>query len=197
MARINRGISADDLLKPYSLASLEAAAAARGVERAGKTKGKLLQLLARTLYDAGTITSLLAELTPGERDLLDRVVLLGGEVLTASLRHQLGSEGAIDSPDLDRAHGGTPAMNGARGRFEDIVARLSVRCLLFSVNVGAYRQHVELGDLGQYLYIPEGVMQHIPTPDAPDRNLTTTPDGRARRPRRVAARYLPPGCGHA
>jgi hypothetical protein len=167
MARINRGISADDLLKPYSVASLEAAAVARGIEPAGKTKGKLLQLLARKLYDADTVNSLLADLTPSERDLLDRVVLLGGEVLTASLRHQLGAEGAIDSPDLDRANGRVPTMNRARGRFEDIVARLSVRCLLFPVNVGAYRQHVELGDLGQYLYIPHGVMQHIPTPTHP------------------------------
>lgn len=163
MARINRQISADELLKPYSLASLQAAATARGIEPGGKTKGKLLQVLARTLYDADTIASLLAELTPSERDLLDRVVLLGGEVLTASLRHQLGAEGAIDSPDLDRVNAGA-ATTRARGRFEDIVARLSVRGLLFSVNVGPYRQQVELGNLGQYLYIPQGVMKHIPAP---------------------------------
>ncbi len=164
MARINRQVSAEELLKPYSLASLDAAATARGIEPGRKIKGKLLQLLARTLYDADTIASLLAELTPSERDLLDRVVLLGGEVLTASLRHQLGSEGAIDSPDLDRVNVGTPAMTRPRGRFEDIVSRLGVRGLLFSVNVGPYRQQVELGNLGQYLYIPQGVMRHIPVP---------------------------------
>jgi hypothetical protein len=164
MARINRKISAEELLRPYSLASLEAAAVARGIETKGKTKGKLVQLLARTLYDADTIANLLAELTPSERDLLDRVVLLEGEVLTASLRHQLGSEGAIDSPDLDRVNADPTVTNKTRGRFEDIVARLGVRGLLFAVNVGPYRQQVELGNLGQYLYIPQGVMRHIPVP---------------------------------
>src|SRR5947209_2535388 len=137
MTRINRQVSAEELLKQYSLASLEAAATARGIEPDGKTKAKQIQLLARTLYDADTIASLLAELTPSERDLLDRVVLLGGEVLTASLRHQLGSEGAIDSPDLDRMNGGA-ATTRPKGRFEDIVARRSMRGLLFSVDVGPY-----------------------------------------------------------
>jgi hypothetical protein len=163
-ARIDRSVSADDLLRPYSLASLTASAEARGIDPAHKTKGKLLQVLSTALYDADTIASILAKLGPSERDLLDRVVLLGGEVLTASLRHQLGAEGAIDSPDLDRTNSGPPTMNGTKGRFEDIVARLSTLGLLFGTNVGPYRQHVELGSLGKYLYIPRGVMRHLPPP---------------------------------
>lgn len=166
MARINRLIAADELLKPYSLASLTAAATARGIEPVPKTKGKLLQVLSKALYEVDSIASILARLGPSERDLLDRVVLLGGEVLTASLRHQLGAEGAVDSPSLDRANGGPPTVNSARGRFEDIVARLSMLGLLFATNVGPYRQHVELGSLGQYLYIPHGVMRHLPPPSS-------------------------------
>jgi hypothetical protein len=176
MARINRSVSADELLKPYSLASLTTLAAARGIETKGKTKGKLLQLLTKTLYDADSIASLLAELEPSERDLLDRVVLLGGEVLTASLRHQLGAEGSIDAPGRDRTAGDPPGKNGARGRFEDIVVRLGTLGLLFSTNIGPYRQQVEPGGIGQYLYIPQGVMHHLPPPTI---TVETSPPPRA------------------
>jgi hypothetical protein len=164
MARVNRSISADDLLRPYSFAALSTIAAARGIETKGKTKGKLLQLLSTSLYDADAITSILTQLEPSERDLLDRVVLLGGQVLTASLRHQLGAEGSIEAPSRNRAGGETPTKNGAKGRFEDIVARLGTLGLLFSTNTGPYRQQVEPGALGQYLYIPQDVMRHLPTP---------------------------------
>ena len=166
MPRISRRIAAEDLLRPYSLASLSAAAAARGIDPAHKTKSKLIQVLAKSLYDAETIAALLKRLEPREREVLDRVVLLGGEVLTASLRHQLGSEGAVDAPGIDRRS--VPmAGNGAKGRFETIVARLSQLGLLFSTNLGPYREHVEWGVIGQQLFIPEGVMQHLPAPAIP------------------------------
>jgi hypothetical protein len=164
MGRTNRKASAEELLKQYSFDSLARAAAARRVDPVPKSKGKLLQVLSKTLYDADTIASILARLEPSERDLLDRVVLLGGEVLTASLRHQLGAEGAIDAPGRNQGTDGAQAAAGTKGRFEDIVARLSTLGLLFASNVGPYRQHVELGSLGQYLYIPQGVMRHLPAP---------------------------------
>lgn len=162
-ARITRTISAEELLKPYSLASLIAATTARGIDPERKTKAKLLQQLSKTLYDGDAIASILDLLEPREREVLDRVVLLGGEVLTASLRHQLGAEGAIEAPSLGRVNDLAAATDTA-GRFEHIMSRLSTLGLLFSTNLGPYRQHVELGALGQYLFIPEGVMRHLPVP---------------------------------
>ncbi len=160
--RIEPTITADDLLRSYNPASLAPLARMRGMNTAGASRPKILQFLTGVLYDGDSVANVLTRLSPVERIVLDRVVLLGGEVITASLRHQLGAAGIVDAPGREQV---TP--ENSTSRFESVIARLGTCGLLFGANIGPYRRQLEIGTAGQYLFIPDGVLRHIPAPSLP------------------------------
>ncbi|MDQ2742624.1 MAG: hypothetical protein M3Z66_10085, partial [Chloroflexota bacterium] len=87
-------VSAADLLQTYGHGSLQQMSSIRGYGTQGN-KSKLAETLAKTLYRPERIAAALKALTEVERHVLDRLILVGGEVATAVLRDQLEAEDAI------------------------------------------------------------------------------------------------------
>lgn len=166
MSRTPLTISATDLIRSYSHESIQHMARKRGIEAKGRTKGVLIAPVARTLYHPDAIASALNDLEPVERHVLDRLILMGGETLTTALRHQLQSEGKVKPPERNRygtydAPRGSPSIRGS-DKFEDIVARLGALGLVFTIDISPYNKNVDLATPGPYLFIPTGVMKHLP-----------------------------------
>lgn len=165
-----QSVSAGDLLQTYQHASLQQMARQRGLDIKGKSKGQLIQFLAKTLYDPARIVAALDDLEPTERAALDSLVLQGGQVSTEVLRQQLETDKKI-TPQPAGPHGlsyydrrGSVRERGS-SKFEDIVARLGVVGLVFTADTGQYRGNVELVTPGTHLFVPEPILQHLPRPN--------------------------------
>jgi len=105
-------------------------------------------------------------------------VLLGGTAPTAHLQRQLVQEGLIDAPTRPRdTWGGRQEVKGSpwsrdSRNFADLVARLGVLGLAYSSNPGI-SGGMELSQPGYRLYIPDAVLEHLPTVELPV--VTTQP----------------------
>lgn len=160
--------SADAVLKSYSLTSRQQMARAHGLD--GKNKGSeaVNALLEPALFDAAQVQSALERLSPGERVLLDHLVLLGGEGPTIQLRRTLEQAGVVDLDakandpwrGVEQAAKGSPLAENSRN-FSDLVARLGALGLVYSSNPGQ-RGLMELSRPGYRLYIPDAVFAQLP-----------------------------------
>jgi hypothetical protein len=81
-----RSISAKDLLSKYGNASLLQMARQRGLEHKNQTKPAMVEALSKILYQPESIRASLDDLEPVERELLDNLILAGGEAPTGMLR---------------------------------------------------------------------------------------------------------------
>jgi len=163
---VQRSIPAAMLLDKYGLVSLQQMGRRRGVETKGLSKSKLVTLLAKGLYDPVTVTTSLKELEPHQREVLDLLILRGGEATTSVFRDQLASQRKIDPPPTrsswsNSVEHGSAAKTDSR-KFEDILARLSVSGLVFTTGIGTYRSIGEFTAPAEYLFIPTAVFEHLP-----------------------------------
>jgi hypothetical protein len=157
-------MTAASLLRSYSKLSLERMAKQRRLETKGQNKEALINMLAPVLFDANAIQGALAALPPVERRVLDEVRLLGGDAPTGLIKRRLEREGTIQ-PELPRgsysASGGS-AFRSELPQFEAVVGRLGAAGLVFSSMPGSYASAVDLASPGQRLFIPKGVIEHVP-----------------------------------
>jgi hypothetical protein len=157
-------MTAATLLRSYSKTSLERMARQRRLETKGQNKEALISMLAPLLFDTDAIRRALAALSPVERRVVDEVRLLGGDAPTGLIKRRLEQEGAIQ-PELPRgsyaaAHGS--AVRSELPQFEAVVGRLGAAGLVFSSMPGSYASAVDLASPGQRLFIPNGVIEHVP-----------------------------------
>jgi hypothetical protein len=166
MAEDATRIQAGPLLQTYGIVSLQQMGRQRGVDIKNKGKAALVTLLARTLYDPERIRHALADLAPLERQVLDRILLAGGEITTGIVRAGFEEEGLVDTPPRT-AYGYEPHVEGSvtnkdSRRLPDIIGRLGVLGLVFSRRAGRSREAVEFRNPGGVLFIPEAIRQHLP-----------------------------------
>jgi len=157
-------MTAASLLRSYSKLSLERMAKQRRLETKGQNKEALINMLAPVLFDADAIRGALAALPPVERRVLDEVRLLGGDAPTGLIKRRLEREGTIQ-PELPRGSystSGGSALRPESPQFEAVVGRLGAAGLVFSSMPGSYASAVDLASPGQRLFIPNGVLQHVP-----------------------------------
>jgi len=171
-------ISAEGVLRSYAHSARQQMARSRGLDHKGKGSEALLTVLTPVLFSAVSIRQALEELSPAERALVDQLVLLGGTAPTAHLQRQLVQEGLIDAPTRPRdTWGGRQEVKGSpwsrdSRNFADLVARLGVLGLAYSSNPGI-SGGMELSQPGYRLYIPDAVLEHLPTVELPV--VTTQP----------------------
>lgn len=188
MDRTPRSRSASELLRTYDYNALLQMARERGTDLRGKSKDALVKLLAPRLYSPEAINSALANLEPVERALLDSLILAGGEAVTSVIRDQLLAEDRIDRPArsgwgfTQGESGGSPTARESR-KLVDIVARLGALGLVFCANAGQNTKTRVLGTLGQYLFVPDAILEHLPpvalpvqTVEAPCSEQAADPD---------------------
>src|SRR5438128_6549065 len=157
-------MTASALLRSYSKTALERMARQRRLETKGQNKEALISMLAPLLFDTDAIRRALAALSPLERRVVDEVRLLGGDAPTGLIKRRLEQEGAIQ-PELPRgsyAASGGSAVRSEPPEFEAMVGRLGAAGLVFSSMPGNYASAVDLASPGQRLFIPKGVLEHVP-----------------------------------
>jgi hypothetical protein len=162
-------MTAAALLRSYSKTSLERMAKQRRLETRGQNKEALIATLAPILFDANAIRGALAALSPVERRVLDEVRVLGGDAATGLIKRRLEREGAIQ-PELPRGSSmlaRVSALSSDLPDFEAVVGRLGAAGLVFSSMPWNYASAVDLASPGQRLFIPNGVLEHVPTVSLP------------------------------
>nr|MBC7245006.1 helicase-associated domain-containing protein [Chloroflexota bacterium] len=135
-------------------------------------KRELIEALCKWLFTPERIAQVLAALRPLERAVLDRLLLHGGEADTVSLREELQREGIVQAQPLSKgwqkSNINDPyACNG--DYFEDVIARLTLRGLVFSSNAELlWPLNAKLGFApGQRLIVPKPLRQYLPRPELP------------------------------
>jgi len=141
----------------------------RRLETKGQNKEALISMLAPILFDADAIRRALVALSPVERRVLDEVRLLDGDAPTGLIKRRLEREGTIQ-PELPRGSYSTTrgsALSSELPQFEAVVGRLGAAGLVFSSMPGSYASAVDLAFPGQRLFIPNGVLEHVPPMSLP------------------------------
>ncbi|HEX5417477.1 MAG TPA: helicase-associated domain-containing protein, partial [Chloroflexota bacterium] len=164
-------LSESTVLERYGVPSLQQMVKQRSGESKSQSKAALVSQLAADLFQADRIEKAVADLAPVERRLLDQLALLGGDAPTGLLYRDLLGEGLIAEPKRDgpfrspRDQRGSPWTRGSK-RFADVIARLGVLGLAFSES-NLYGAAAEIGAPGWRIYIPEGILAHLPRPEIP------------------------------
>lgn len=184
MARTPHAARPTDLLRAYDHKALIQMAEAHGIDDAGKSRDALVKLVGKRLADPNAIATALEGLKQLERTLLDHLILAGGEAMISVIRAQLLAEGWIERSD----RGGTqnvglaPVRVGKPSKLAESITRLGTLGLVFNWSAGQRNVH-SLGTLGQYLFIPQAILQHLPPVDLPIERIdppprveTATPD---------------------
>ncbi len=140
---------------------------------AGKrpVKAAIIGALCRHLLDPSHATHAISSLSELERTVLDRVLLHPGDLPTSALREELQREGVVQpGPCRGKSvsYEGNP-FQPDRGYLEDVLARLTLRGLVFS------REHpmqalpgTRLGlSPGVVLTVPEPLRSNLPKPPLP------------------------------
>ena len=135
-------------------------------------KDVLINRLCERVYTAETARARLAQLTPVERTVLDRILLCGGEVQTYILRDELQREGIVQSRPTGGAAEYQPRVQPGNARvrfFEDVVAELTLRGLVLSDgHPQSWNPSARLAlDPGLRLIVPEPVRNGLPQPAWP------------------------------
>lgn len=163
-------VSAEEVLRTYANPSLQQMVRQRGHELK-RTKEELIAALTPLLYDQEAIARALADLSTGERTLLDRLILAGGDASTNLIRQQLERDRVVEKPVPTKRAGYASYYNREKGsfrardsnKFEDVVARLGVLGLVFTAEpLNSSGTLVELAEPGRRLYIPEEILRHLP-----------------------------------
>jgi len=132
-------------------------------------KKPLIDNLVRHLFNKGAVERALARLTPRQRQVLDRLYLMGpGEVHTTALKRALLRAGIVQERKPTRRTvfiEGDP-YKGDSPFFEDIIARLTCLGLVLGREPSDYSSVIS-GVPPRYLFIPPQVRAHIPEPPPP------------------------------
>jgi hypothetical protein len=134
-------------------------------------KEALLESLARRLATPEHVSQALAKLSPLEHAVLDRLLLHPGEVPTTMLRDELLREDVVQPGPRKSAaelYEGS-AFDPERSCLEDVLARLTLRGLVFSSGHSApWTGSARLGlSPGQTLVVPEPLRALLPRPPLP------------------------------
>ncbi len=161
-------VKAADLLRTYSAQSVQQMARKRGVQVKGSAKDPIVAALSRVLYEPESINRALEDLAPNERRLVDLLILVGGNAPTGLILSLMTKEGLVDKQTRENQYSyyhqptGTIHTKGSR-KFEDVVARVSALCLVFTTeHLGGYGTTYEHGKPGRRLFIPDGILRHLP-----------------------------------
>jgi hypothetical protein len=179
----------DVILDVYHSARLWEMADAAGLEvtdRHGKklTKAKLLPLMRAKFFDEARVRASWQQLSKQERAVLNRLLLHREPVATKSFRREtIRASLATPAPQPERPKGPSyyyrhevPYADGYTGDhrhknstvFEDIIARLTYRGLVFSqgtpLTTGSTPYKLQFHP-GTTLYVPDVVRQHLPEPE--------------------------------
>ena len=98
------------------------------------SKQALIDFLQDRLFVPDHVAGALEDLTRIERIVLDRLVLLGGEADTETLRKALQDEGVVESaiqPDPHAPYEADP-LNRQDRTYEDVISQLTLQGLVFS-----------------------------------------------------------------
>ena len=164
-----------DLLEAYNSGSLSSIASFHGLARKGsKPKTQTIADLSRALLEPGRIQSNWKSLSAAERGLVEAILQLGGQASTRRLRDTLAKLGLID-PNARPEYPPRPVhVRGLNSRrFEDILARLTLRGLVFAAEDPIPPAQVspnysppkrDLDRLPGTVFIPEPIRRHLPEP---------------------------------
>jgi hypothetical protein len=163
------------LLDNYSSNALVQMASFLGVMPKQKEKGKsfLINLISERITDPQRIREELAKISKAERALLDAVLRRGGQTSVRNVRAELARMNLID-PTLPVEFGEyslknrpDPRIENSK-RFEDLLARLMIRGLVFSGDesgkLGPYQNKLTFYDMVSKVYIPEPLRRSMPEP---------------------------------
>lgn len=135
-------------------------------------KEVLINMLCKRVYTPEAARAGLAQLTPLERTVLDRILLCGGEVQTYILRDELQREGIVQSRPADGVVEGQRRDQPGTAQahfFEDVIAELTLRGLVLSEDhPQSWNSSAKLAlDPGLRLIVPEPVRNGLPRPAWP------------------------------
>lgn len=160
------------ILEAYHMDVLRRMARHHGLEVKPRSKAAHVKALAETLSRPQTVQQALADLTPLERRTLALIQIAGGEVHSSGLKQSLLKAGAVKetpSPTKSRWAGGyytsfyegNPNYQGTPC-YEDLIARLTLRGLVFSYDPSQTRPGLIEWTPAQIVLIPPAIAQHLP-----------------------------------
>ncbi|MFQ5341097.1 MAG: helicase-associated domain-containing protein [Anaerolineae bacterium] len=164
--------SLKQILETYHIDVLRAIAKHHGLEVTSSRKAPHVKGLVKILSRPETVKRALADLTPLERRALALIQTAGGTVHSSGLKQTLSKAGAVkDTPDPTRTrwsggyygawYEGNPSYKGTPC-YEDLMARLALRGLVFSREpIQAGRNVIEWTP-GRTVFIPPAIAQHLP-----------------------------------
>lgn len=166
-------IDSRELLRNYSKKALVEIARFNDLYLDGNKKESIIETLAKRLFTRDAVQAALQQLGEVERKVLDRLILVNGEADTEVFRQELLNDKVVEEPPQSKPsygyYGGystyqpSPEKKGSRV-FEDVVARLTVRGLVFSKDPANYTTTIDFKP-GRTLFIPDQVLQHLPKPE--------------------------------
>ena len=167
-----------DLLGLYSSGALSSMASYHGLAKHGpKAKPQTIAELCKVLVERDRIQRTWKDLSPAERATVEAILQRGGKALTGTLRAMLTQKGLVNKaatagPDSIFMKPPNARAENSR-RFEDVVARLTLRGLIFAADdlttryPGSNNAELIKRDLEQpvtRVYIPEPIRRHLPQP---------------------------------
>jgi len=185
-----------ELLNSYHYRTLLAMAEAAGLETQrenGKDlrKADLLAKMKAEFFAKARIKNSWKGMDEREWAVMNRLLLHGGEIATKSFRRELMRADLVtEAPEPEKPkqpyyayragvpydrgnYAGEPTRSHSRV-FEDVIARLTWRGLLFSKNVSLNSVHAPYKiqfHPAAVIYVPEFVRRHLPEPEAPPPKL--------------------------
>ncbi len=168
----------NSLLDSYTSGALTAMASFHGLAKKGpKAKALTIAELSKALVERDRILRNWRDLSQAERATVEGILQRGGEALTRTLREALAQSGLIDKKQPDRLNLYYPQKPDPRAansrRFEDILARLTLRGLVFAAddpsnpypNSPAYEPPKRDFDRpASRVFIPEPIRRLLPAP---------------------------------
>jgi Helicase conserved C-terminal domain len=190
-----------NLLLQYDAKVVKAIAREHGSEVKNQPKLATAQWLAQKLTQREQVEQGLRKLRPIEREVLEMIQRVGGEISSSALKRALEKTKAVSPTPRGKNRWGMTSYDPYQGNpnysgkpaLEDVAARLALLGLAFSRQVAAGYKQTLGWELGRYLVIPEEIRAFLPAPAAEQGTIATEParvePGSARTFQRDLSRY--------
>ncbi len=190
------------LLEGYDANVLKEIARAHGVDVKGQVKSTIVNPLVRVLTRPEQVAQTLEQLRPVEREILTRLLRVGGEAVTRPFQRVAEKAKLVAVPpqrkdrwggiDYNQPRDGNAHYTGTP-TFVDVIARLTLFGLVFSYEPVERSKQIVGWDLGIHLVVPLEIRNFLPPPPPAEIKTAAEParivPGSARTFQRDLSRY--------
>lgn len=162
------------LLETYHMDALRTMAEYHGLDISSSSKAPFVDGVAKIFGTPAAVKKAVEDLTPPERQAVAQIQVAGGQVSSSGLKQTLLRAGTVGPTPNPKQSGGWSYSYGYRGWYEgdprykgkpcyeDLMARLALRGLVFSRDPIQSNRSVIEWTPGETVFIPEFISRHLP-----------------------------------